>query len=113
MFSVHQYLNCRGDAPPHRELVDPDRDLGVPHQDLSAGWSDEKEPASMNKFYKFWLNIVPFQIAGENWFWGKNTSIFGKDLKTFFLSSPNFGEKTLQFSAKTFFFGSGYPQEAK
>ena len=58
-----QYLNCRGDASPHRELAPPHRDLGVP-----------------SSRFKRWM------IRQER----RN-------------SSPNFGEKPLQFSAKTFF----------
>ena len=31
-----QYLNCRGDASPHRELASPNRDLASPHRDLGV-----------------------------------------------------------------------------
>ena len=51
-----QYLNCRGDASPHRALASPHRDLAsphrnfcVPHRELNAEWSDEKEPVIRNK----------------------------------------------------------------
>ena len=30
-FSYKQYLNCRGDASPHRDLASPNRDLASPH----------------------------------------------------------------------------------
>ena len=56
-----QYLNCRGDASPHRELASPHRDLGVPPSRFERCMIRQKLPNS----------------------------------------SPNFGEKPLQFPAKT------------
>ena len=32
----NQYLNCRGDASPHRELASPHRHLASPHRDLDV-----------------------------------------------------------------------------
>ena len=39
IFLIHQYyqyLICRGDASPHRELASPHRDLASPHRDLAS-----------------------------------------------------------------------------
>ena len=83
-----------GDASPHRDCASPHRDLGVPHSDLSAGWSEVKDLQnpiqdstklrgncdSEEKHLRFWLNLF---LGG---------------------SSPNFGEKALTLSAKTFIF---------
>ena len=70
--TYNQYLNCRGDASPHRQLASPHRDLASPHRDLGV-------PPSR---FERWM----IRQKRPN-------------------SSPNFCEKPLLFSAKTFFFG--------
>ena len=82
---------------PHRDLAFLNRDLGIPPRDLSAGWPDEKEPASKNKSCKFRPSIVP-NCGKDLLFFGlhlisrENTSIFGEDICIFFWSSPNSGK---------------------
>ena len=66
-----QYLNCWGDASPHRELASPHRNFASPHRDLG---------------------VPPSRF--ERWMIRQKRPNF----------SRNFGEKTLQVSAKTFFF---------
>ena len=69
---VKQYLNCRRDASPHRELASLHQDLASPHRYLGV-------PSSR---FERWM----IRQKRPN-------------------SSPNFGEKTLQVSVKTFYFG--------
>ena len=58
MYSVHQYLNCKGDtgdASPHRYLASPRRDLASPHRHLGVPpsrferWVIRRKRASQHK----------------------------------------------------------------
>ena len=107
-----QYLNCRRDASPHRELVSPHRELVSPHRELVSPHRDLASPHRDLASPHQDLGVPPSRF--EHWMIRRKRSNFSLNFgkkplqfsaKTFFLwFSPNFLEKTLQFSAKTFFF---------
>ena len=77
----------------------PHRELASPHRDLV---SPHRDLGVSSLRFERWM-IRQKQLNSSPNFGKKSLQFLAK---TFFLiwSSPNFGEKTLQFSAKTFFF---------
>ena len=86
-------------VPPSRLSVLPSRFRGTPIEIRAL--DDQRK-----KSYEFQLNIAP-NFAGKVI---QKEKHFNRWRILFFWSSPNFGEKTLRFSAKTlFFFGLNSP----
>ena len=92
-----QYLNCRGsggDTSPRWAWASPHQDWASPHRDLSTGWWEEKDLQSPVE------HSAKFRGNSD---WKEKT--LQVSAKTFFFGLQLIsGEKTLQFSAKTFFF---------
>ena len=73
-----QYLNCRGDASPYRELASPHQDLASPNQDLGVPQSRferwmirQKKTNSSPKFDKQTLQFP----AKTFFFWSSPSSV--------------------------------------
>ena len=102
-YGFSQYLNCRGDASPSRVSIPLSR-LSVPPLRFSCHpieiWAldDQRKKTS-----KIPLNIAPNSAEKVI---QKEKHFNHRQRPFFFLSSPNFGEKTLQFLVKTFLFWS-------
>ena len=95
--SYMQYLNCRWDASPHRELASPHQDLASPHRDLGVPPSRFERWVIRRKRPNF--GEKPFQFRRRPFFFfyfGLHLILAKKRLscrqRPFFWCSFNFGD---------------------